>query len=131
MMDSFITKDGKKMRRGYTTGSCAAAAAKAAAIMLLEETALKSVWLLTPAGVGLTLEVREIERGDDFVSCGIVKDSGDDPDVTNGMTVYAKVTKTSRHGEIAIDGASVSAASQNPDLINPLATPPSILRPAV
>ena len=120
MMDSFITKDGKKMRRGYTTGSCAAAAAKAAAIMLLEETALKSVWLLTPAGVGLTLEVREIERGDDFVSCGIVKDSGDDPDVTNGMTVYAKVTKTSRHGGIVIDGGVGIGRVTKPGLDQPV-----------
>lgn len=120
MMESFITKDGKKMRRGYTTGSCAAAAAKAAAIMLLEETALKSVWLLTPAGVGLTLEVREIERGDDFVSCGIVKDSGDDPDVTNGMTVYAKVTKTNRHGEIAIDGGVGIGRVTKPGLDQPV-----------
>ena len=103
-MDSFITKDGKKLRRGYTTGTCAAAAAKAAAIMLLEERELSSVWLLTPGGVELTLEVRDTVRGPASVSCGIVKDSGDDPDVTNGMTVYAKVTKTAERGVISIDG---------------------------
>ena len=103
-MDSFITKDGKKLRRGYTTGTCAAAAAKAAAIMLLEERELNSVWLLTPGGVELTLEVRDTVRGPASVSCGIVKDSGDDPDVTNGMTVYAKVTKTAERGVISIDG---------------------------
>ena len=103
-MDSFITKDGKKLRRGYTTGTCAAAAAKAAAIMLLEERELSSVWLLTPDGVELTLEVRDTVRGPASVSCGIVKDSGDDPDVTNGMTVYAKVTKTAERGVISIDG---------------------------
>ena len=104
MMDSFITKDGKKLRRGYTTGSCAAAAAKAAAIMLLENRTLDTVWLLTPGGVGLTLALRETVRGDGFVSCGVVKDSGDDPDVTNGMTVYARVEKTDHVGEIVIDG---------------------------
>lgn len=103
-MDSFITKDGKKLRRGYTTGTCAAAAAKAAAIMLLEERELSSVWLLTPCGVELTLEVRDTVRGPASVSCGIIKDSGDDPDVTNGMTVYAKVTKTAERGFISIDG---------------------------
>ena len=103
-MDSFITKDGKKLRRGYTTGTCAAAAAKAAAIMLLEERELSSVWLLTPGGVELTLEVRDTVRGPASASCGIVKDSGDDPDVTNGMTVYAKVTKTAERGVISIDG---------------------------
>lgn len=103
-MDSFITKDGKKLRRGYTTGTCAAAAAKAAAIMLLEERELSSVWLLTPGGVEVTLEVRDTVRGPASASCGIVKDSGDDPDVTNGMTVYAKVTKTAERGVISIDG---------------------------
>ena len=87
MMDSFITKDGKKLRRGYTTGSCAAAASKAAAIMLLGDTVLDTVYLMTPRGIGLTLTVQKIERKENSVSCGIIKDSGDDPDVTNGMTV--------------------------------------------
>ena len=103
-MDSFITKDGKKLRRGYTTGSCAAAAAKAAALMLLTGEDLPTVWLMTPRGIGLTLEVRETVRGEGFVSCGIVKDSGDDPDVTNGMTVYAKVEKIPDPGAVLIDG---------------------------
>ena len=103
-MDSFITKDGKKMRRGYTTGSCAAAAAKAAAIMLLGGKPLETVWLMTPLGIGLTLTVKEPVVTQDSVSCGIVKDSGDDPDVTNGMTVYASVEKIPGRGTIEIDG---------------------------
>ena len=71
-MDSFITKEGKKLRRGYTTGSCAVAAAKAAALMLLDGRRVESVWLMTPRGIGLTLAVKEIIRGDGFVSCGSV-----------------------------------------------------------
>ena len=59
-MDSFITKDGKKLRRGYTTGSCAAAASKAAAIMLLTGRELETVWLMTPRGIGLTLAVASL-----------------------------------------------------------------------
>ncbi len=104
MMESFITKDGKRMRRGYTTGSCAAAAAKSAALMLLEDRIIESVHLTTPAGAELDLAVTEIERAPDHVSCGIVKDSGDDPDVTNGITVYARVTRTDEPGVISIDG---------------------------
>ena len=104
MMQSFITKDGKRMRRGYTTGSCAAAAAKSAAMMLLENRLIESVHLTTPSGTELDLDVKEIVREEGFVSCGIVKDSGDDPDVTNGITVYAKVEKTGRPHEILIDG---------------------------
>lgn len=102
MTDSFITRDGRKLRRGYTTGSCAAAASKAAAIMLLSGRRLDSVYLLTPRGVGLTLNVVWPERSDGSVTCGIVKDSGDDPDVTNGITIYARVTKNG--GGISIDG---------------------------
>ena len=120
MMDSFITKDGKKLRRGYTTGSCAAAASKAAAIMLLGGTVLETVYLMTPRGIGLTLTVHEIQRGENFVSCGIVKDSGDDPDVTNGMTVYARVEKTDTPREILIDGGEGIGRVTKPGLDQPV-----------
>ena len=103
-MESFITKDGKKLRRGYTTGSCAAAAAKSAALMLLTGRRLDTVHLVTPRGIELDLAVQEIVTENDFVFCGIVKDSGDDPDVTNGITVYARVEKTNKAYDIEIDG---------------------------
>ncbi len=118
-MESFITKDGKKLRRGYTTGSCAAAAAKAAAIMLLENRELASVWLMTPRGFGLDLPLTEINRSVDCVSCGIVKDSGDDPDITNGMTVYAQVKKTDKPG-INIDGGEGIGRVTKPGLDQPV-----------
>ena len=120
MMDSFITKDGKKLRRGYTTGSCAAAAAKAAAMMLLENRALASVWLMTPGGIELALPLCEITRGDGFVSCGVVKDSGDDPDVTNGIIVCAKVEKTGALGKITIDGGVGIGRVTKPGLDQPV-----------
>lgn len=120
MMESFITKDGKKLRRGYTTGSCAAAAAKAAAIMLLEGSDLAAVWVKTPGGTELTLPLCEINRGDGFVSCGVVKDSGDDPDVTNGMTVYARVEKTDSSGSITIDGGVGIGRVTKPGLDQPV-----------
>ena len=104
MMESFITKDGKRLRRGYTTGSCAAAAAKSAAIMLLAGRRLDSVHLVTPFGIELDLPLQEIVTDERFVSCGIVKDSGDDPDVTDGITVYARVEKTDLPYTIEIDG---------------------------
>lgn len=119
-MESFITKDGKKLRRGYTTGSCAAAAAKSAAIMLLENRPLESVFLMTPHGIGLTLAVRETVMGENFVSCGIVKDSGDDPDVTNGVTVYARVEKTTIPHMIEIDGGEGIGRVTKPGLDQPV-----------
>lgn len=104
MIESFITKDGKKLRRGYTTGSCAAAAAKSAAIMLLSGYRLESVHLVTPFGIELNLPLHDIEINEKYVSCGVVKDSGDDPDMTDGITVYARVEKAGLPYTIEIDG---------------------------
>ena len=104
MMDSFITKDGKKLRRGYTTGTCAAAAAKTAAIMLLEHRRLESVFITTPGGISLDLNICDMMVGEDYVSCAVVKDSGDDPDMTNGIKIFARVEKADREAGITIDG---------------------------
>ena len=96
----YIIKDNKKMQFGYTTGSCAAAAAKASARMLLggaSESTVESVMLHTPKGIDLTLEVLNVEKtpavSPEKVSCGIMKDAGDDPDVTHGLIIYASVEK--------------------------------------
>ena len=104
-MEEYIVKDGKKLRLGYTTGSCAAAAAKAAAYMLLTGREAPTVDLLTPKGIALTLPVLQTARGADFVSCAIRKDSGDDPDVTRDALIFARVQKTDAPG-VTIDGGA-------------------------
>lgn len=107
MRDSFVTKDGKRLRRGYTTGSCAAGAAKAAAWMLFSGKRTDAVSLMTPKGEALTLAVEDIDMGKAFVSCAVRKDSGDDPDVTNGMRIYARVERyASPAREVRIDGGT-------------------------
>ena len=98
-MDSRLVA-GRLLRRGYTTGSCAAAAAKAACGMLLTQTAAKTVTLETPNGVHLTLDVLNAEIAPQFARCAIMKDSGDDPDVTNGCLVYARATRIASGVEI-------------------------------
>lgn len=120
MMDSFITKDGKRLRRGYTTGSCAAAAAKAAALLLLGGEPLERVYLLTPAGIGLTLPLADVLTEDNVVRCGIVKDSGDDPDITDGITIYAKVEKIPQRGAVQIDGGEGIGRVTKPGLDQPV-----------
>lgn len=96
MINYEIIKDSKRLRCGYTTGSCAAAATKAALLMLHTKKDLSSVYLLTPKGLELTLPIFDITRDENSVSCAIQKDAGDDPDVTNGMYIYAKVTLTNK-----------------------------------
>ena len=93
MEQSVVVSQGKLMRRGYTTGSCAAAASKAAAVMLLSGEETDTIILDTPKGITLTLDVLDILRGPGFARCAIRKDSGDDPDDTNGTLIYAAVSE--------------------------------------
>lgn len=97
---------GKNLRCGYTTGSCATAAAKAAAFMLLTGQRAEVVRIDTPKGIVLDLEPLDVEAcggQEGFVSCAIRKDSGDDPDDTNGILVYARAEKTDLPG-VTIEG---------------------------
>ena len=87
----YVLKDGKKLRFGYTTGTCAAAASKAAAVLLITGEAPETVNIVTPKGIALNFEVLEPQLGDGTASCAIRKYSGDDPDVTDGVLVYAEV----------------------------------------
>lgn len=99
-MEHFIYKDQKKLRLGYTTGTCATAATKAAAQMLLGGERVERVELITPKGIPLQLKVEQIVMEENKVSCAIRKDAGDDYDVTNGAYVYASVEKINQGYEI-------------------------------
>ena len=101
--DYYVIRGQKKMRFGYTTGSCAAAACKGACLMLLGKEKLTSVPLMTPKGILLDLELHDIQISENQVTCAVKKDAGDDPDTTNGILVYATVWKTDTAG-IVIDG---------------------------
>lgn len=90
MEDRYIDKNGKKLRYGYTTGSCAAAASKAAVQMLSTGRKTDEVHIDTPFGWTIGIDVHPVVVNDCESSCYVVKDSGDDPDITNGMELYAK-----------------------------------------
>ena len=80
------------MRYGFTTGSCAAAAAKAAAYMLLTGREKTEITIETPKGLPYTAQIRNICRKEQEVSCAVEKDGGDDPDITTGALICAKVS---------------------------------------
>lgn len=104
--DCYVIKNNKKMRLGYTTGSCAAAAASGAAQILLGGKTITEVSLMTPKGILLHLKLEDITVKDNMVSCGVRKDAGDDPDTTDGILVVASVEKMSgsQPVRIQIDG---------------------------
>lgn len=109
---------GKLMRCGYTTGSCAAAAAKAAVTMLLGQSTVCEASIRTPGGGQLEIQVINASFNADVAECAVKKDSGDDPDVTDGALVYATVTRIP--SGIVIDGGDGVGRVTKPGLDQPV-----------
>lgn len=90
-MEKFTVKNGKKLKCGYTTGSCAAAAAAAATYMLLSGERVVEAEILLPSGERIALPVCDMDIHKDRVVCAVIKDGGDDPDATHGAKIFAEV----------------------------------------
>lgn len=104
-MEEYVIKNQKKLRLGITTGTCSAAAAQAAAIQLLLGVESHAVTLRTPKGMTVSVPVYLLEADADRVSYKVVKDSGDDPDVTNGTDVCVTVAYAKQRVREWIDGS--------------------------
>jgi cobalt-precorrin-5B (C1)-methyltransferase len=94
-MEQYVTVGGRRLRKGYTTGTCAAAAAKAAVYMLASGNKLEKVKVHTPAGIALELPVNDVIVSNNFAECSVIKDGGDDPDATTGLKIFARAEFTS------------------------------------
>lgn len=81
----------KKMRSGYTTGSCAAAGAKAALLMAIGDVVPDKVIVLSPQGLEITVPVKSVQKLEDGWQSIVIKDGGDDPDITHGTEVVTSV----------------------------------------
>jgi cobalt-precorrin-5B (C1)-methyltransferase len=87
-----IVETGRKLRRGWTTGTCATAAAKAAGAALLTGAFPDPVEITLPRGERVAFALAEASRTGDAAQAGVVKDAGDDPDVTHGALIRATVS---------------------------------------
>jgi len=99
------------LRSGFTTGACAAAAAKGAALMLVHQISVSEVTIELPGGDSATFRLSGQTISPEQASCFVVKDAGDDPDVTNGAEVHATVRRVSNpspgsEGAITIEGGT-------------------------
>lgn len=113
----------KELRKGFTTGSCGAAAAKAALYMLLTGSVKDEIEIITPGGAVFRTEVKDIFREGNRVRCAVVKDGGDDPDVTTGLHVTAEVCAEERGDgalEIRIEGGQGVGRVTLPGLDQPV-----------
>ncbi len=98
---------------------CAAAAARGAAFMLLSGKEIQEVKIHTPKGIVLNLELLDIRKSAEKVSCAVRKDGGDDPDVTDKALIYAEVTFGTEEG-IVIDGGFGVGRVTKPGLDQPV-----------
>lgn len=95
------------LRIGFTTGSCATAASKAALITLLQGTAPEEVAIHLPNGEVVTLPIASAHVSDGKATAAVIKDAGDDPDVTNGSTILATVKFSQKTGIHFLQGEGV------------------------
>ena len=102
MLEKYVSKGSKKLRCGFTTGTCAAAASAGAARMLLSGKVIENITVITPSGNSVTVGLTDIKKESDYVSCAVQKDSGDDPDVTDKILVYSTVSY--EKSGITVDG---------------------------
>lgn len=102
MLEKYVSKGSKKLRCCFTTGTCAAAASAGAARMLLSGKVIENITVITPSGNSVTVGLTDIKKENDYVSCAVQKDSGDDPDVTDKILVYSTVSY--EKSGITVDG---------------------------
>ena len=118
-LELYIPVGRQKLRCCYTTGTCAAAAAAGAAARLLTGETLPAVRIITPAGVAVEAELLQHAAGEGWAACAVRKDGGDDPDVTDGALIFARVERTDTPG-IIIDGGEGVGRVTLPGLDQPV-----------
>jgi cobalt-precorrin-5B (C1)-methyltransferase len=105
-------RDPKGRREGFTTGTAAAAAAKAACLVLLEKSWPETVTIQLPIPRTLEIRINTLEWNGEQATAGVVKDAGDDPDVTHGAEIFATVRRVSEAGTHLKGGIGVGVVTQ-------------------
>lgn len=103
-MEDYAYVNGKKLKKGYTTGTCATAATVAALNMIFNQEIIEKVSVHTASGIEVTVDIHEQSFEDSSATAAVQKDGGDDADATHGMLIYSTVTLLPNSTEIEIDG---------------------------
>lgn len=94
----------EKLRKGFTTGTCAAASSKAALLSIIKQKKIESVDVLLPKGNSLRLKIQSCNFDKNWAKCSVIKDAGDDPDVTHGAEIFVDLFLTDKVNQIEIEG---------------------------
>ncbi|MGI6014530.1 MAG: cobalt-precorrin-5B (C(1))-methyltransferase CbiD [Oscillospiraceae bacterium] len=117
--EHYIHTGGRRLRCGYTTGTCAALAAAGAVCLLLTGTAPETVQLTTPKGLTVQVPLQACQLKDGVARCAVQKDGGDDVDSTAGLLIVAEVSRTEQPG-VQIDGGKGVGRVTKPGLDQPV-----------
>lgn len=94
----------KKLRTGYTTGSSATAASKAALLSIIKQQKIEEVEITLPKKTTIKIPVNSCQFEKNKAKCSVIKDGGDDPDVTHGAEIIVELTFNENKNQIEIDG---------------------------
>ncbi|MBM2825982.1 MAG: cobalamin biosynthesis protein CbiD [Dehalococcoidia bacterium] len=98
----------RTLRKGYTTGACATAASKAAAIALTQSRSVEEVEITLPMGQAVSFKIEKCFLGDGWAQCSVIKDAGDDPDITHGAEIVATLSWTDEPFDVAQDKPGIT-----------------------
>lgn len=112
----------KRLRSGYTTGACAAAAAMGAALLLRDGESLDAVDLLLPFDDRVRFALNSGRTDGAAATASVIKDAGDDPDVTHGVEIFARVEPIDEAGIVFAAGEGVGTITK-PGLALPVGEP--------
>lgn len=106
----------EKLRTGYTTGTSATAAAKAALLSIINQTKIENVDVKLPKGSFIKIPIHLCQFDKNRAKCSVIKDGGDDPDVTHGAEIVVELSFTDKINEIEIDGGEGVGVVTKPGL---------------
>lgn len=94
----------EKLRTGFTTGTASAASSKAAIQAIINQKKIESVEVTLPKGNSIPIKIHSCEVTESKAKCSVIKDAGDDPDVTHGAEIIVEMLLTPNVNQIEIDG---------------------------
>ncbi len=94
----------EKLRTGFTTGTCATASSKAAVLAIINQKKIDTIDVTLPNGNNITIKIQNCEFNETKSKCSVIKDGGDDPDVTHGTEIFVEISLTPNVNKIEIDG---------------------------
>ncbi len=104
MITTIVEEEKTKLKTGFTTGSSATAASKAALLSIINQKKIENVDILLPKRSYIQIPIHSCEFESEKAKCSVIKNGGDDPDVTHGAEIIVELSFTEKINQVDIDG---------------------------